>query len=242
MGKIRKLLGQKQEKPPACKFCGTYLVEEGDLPTCPQCGYVAARGSYVFNLTGKEEGRPQPEEDLPPAAPGSLSNKSEKSEAPSVAVELVDEAGEDLEVEAEEKLEPEPSGFSLNPAALRELLAKQPGLLEPGLGLATDQKGQLIRAGFSTAVGSIDLLARDKSGTFVVVMVPDTGDEAGVMPGILQRIGWVRKHLGQGKRPVRGIILLERPPEAPDYSAAAVAGMVAFKTYRVAVSFEDVEV
>ena len=226
MGKISKLFGQKQEEAPACKFCGTYLVEEGDLPTCPQCGYVAGNGSYVFNLTGKEGGRLQPEEDLPP----------------SVAVELVDEAAEASEVETEETPEPEPSGFSLNAAALRELLAKQPGLLEPGLGLVTDQNGRLIRAGFSTPVGPIDLLTRDQSGTFVVVMVPDTGDGPGAMPAILQRIGWVRKHLGQGKRPVRGIILLDRLPEAPDYGAAAVAGTVAFKTYRVAVNFEDVNV
>lgn len=226
MGNMRKLFGQKQEEPPACKLCGTYLVEEGDLPTCPQCGYVAGSGSYVFNLTGKEGGRRQPEEDLPA----------------SVAVELRDDPGEEPAVETEETLEPEPSGFSLDAAALRELLATQPGLLEPGLGLATDQKGRSIRAGFSTAVGPIDLLTRDKSGTLVVVMVPDTGDGAGVMPAILQRIGWVRKHLGQGKRPVRGIVLLERLPEVPDYGAAAVAGTVAFKTYRVAVSFEDVKV
>lgn len=226
MGKMRKLFGQKQEEAPACKLCGTYLVEEGDLPTCPQCGYVAGSGSYVFNLTGKEAEKLQTEEDLPPP----------------VVVELIDEAGEESKVETEEMLEPEPSSFSLDALALRELVAKQPGLLEPGLGLATDQKGRQIRAGFSTAVGPIDLLTRDNSGTLVVVMVPDTGDGAGVMPAILQRIGWVRKHVGQGKRPVRGIVLLERPPEVLDYGAAAVAGTVAFKTYRVAVSFEDVKV
>jgi hypothetical protein len=59
------------------------------------------------------------------------------------------------------------------------------------------------------------------------------------VPATLQRIGWVRKHLGKGK--VRGIILVEQAPENLSYTASAMAGTITFKTYRVAVTFEDVE-
>jgi len=40
---------------------------------------------------------------------------------------------------------------------------------------------------------------------------------------------------------VRGIVLIEGVPEKLSYAAAAVADTLAFKTYRMAVRFEDVE-
>lgn len=132
--------------------------------------------------------------------------------------------------------------FNLDAAALRKLLARQPEILEPGLSVLTDDKGKPIGAGFSTGVGSIDLLARDSSGTLVVVRVGERGQGEELVSETLQRIGWVRKHLAKGKQNVRGVVLVEQAPENLSYTASAVAGTISFKTFSVAVTFENVEI
>jgi hypothetical protein len=40
---------------------------------------------------------------------------------------------------------------------------------------------------------------------------------------------------------VRGLVLLPPMPEDLSYAAAAVAGTVSFRTYRMALSFEELE-
>jgi RecB family endonuclease NucS len=132
--------------------------------------------------------------------------------------------------------------FALDPPGLRKLLGRQPELLEPGLSVFTDGRGIPVGAGYSTRVGEIDLLARDTSGALVVVRVADREGGEELVAETLQRIGWVRKHLGKGKQKTRGIILVEHAPENLSYTAAGVAGMITFKTYRIAVTFQDVEI
>ena len=131
--------------------------------------------------------------------------------------------------------------FALDAAGLRRLLARQPDLLEAGLGVLADDKGKPVGVGYATPVGDIDLLARDGSGILVVVRVADRGVGEELIAETLQRIGWVRKHLGKGKQKVRGIVLVEHAPDNLSYTASAVAGTITFKTYRVAVAFDDVE-
>jgi RecB family endonuclease NucS len=130
--------------------------------------------------------------------------------------------------------------FALDPAGLRKLLAKQPDILEPGLTVFTD-KGKPVGVGYASGVGVIDVLAKDRKGAFVVVKVAERGQGEELVAATLQRIGWVRKHLGKNKETVRGIILVEQAPENLSYTASAMAGTITFKTYRIAVTFEDVE-
>ena len=59
---------------------------------------------------------------------------------------------------------------------------------------------------------------------------------------VLERIGWVRKHVGNDQQRVRGIVLCERAPEKLGYAASAVADTIRFKTYRVALTFEDLAI
>ncbi len=129
-----------------------------------------------------------------------------------------------------------------DPAGLRTLLIEQPDALESGLDLYRNDNGTPVGAEYSTGVGDIDLLATDSEGGLVVVMISekDQGDE--LVAEVLKRIGWVRKHLGEEDQRVRGIVLCEDPPESLSYAAAAVADTVSFKTYRVALTFEDLEV
>ncbi len=129
-----------------------------------------------------------------------------------------------------------------DPAGLRTLLIEQPDALEPGLNLYCNDDGTPVGADYSTGVGDIDLLATDSEGGLVVVMISERNQGDELVAEVLKRIGWVRKHLGAEDQRVRGIVLCEDPPDSLSYAAAAVADTVSFKTYRVALTFEDLEV
>jgi hypothetical protein len=134
------------------------------------------------------------------------------------------------------------SPFALDAAGLRGLLAEQPEVLEAGLAILRDDDGNSVGASYRTPVGEIDLLATDAEGDFVVITILDKDHGEELVAEVLKRLGWVRKHLGEGEgKKVRGIVLCDEPPESLSYTAAAVADTVAFKTYKVALSFEDLE-
>ena len=67
----------------------------------------------------------------------------------------------------------------------------------------------------------------------------DEDPQSDLIASVLQRVGWVHKHLGKDGRGVRAIVLTQPLPEDLQYAAAAVAGTITFKTYRVALSFDD---
>ena len=129
-----------------------------------------------------------------------------------------------------------------DPATLRGMLALEPGMLEEGLSVYEEKRGQPVGAGFATDVGEIDLLARDPSGSLVVVMVADPDDDADLVGPMLQRVGWVGKHIAKKKNEaVRGLILVDETPPDLGYAAAAVAGTISVKTYRFTLAFDDIE-
>jgi hypothetical protein len=128
-----------------------------------------------------------------------------------------------------------------DPAGLRAMLADQPELLEPGLSVYKSEKGTPLGARYTSAVGEIDLLATDADGGLVVVMVVEPHEGPELIAGVLQRIGWVRKHLSGRSQSVRGIVLMDHARDSVAYAAAAVAGTVAFKTYQVALTFDDLQ-
>jgi hypothetical protein len=128
---------------------------------------------------------------------------------------------------------------SLRPEDVRRMLVQQPDLIEPGLEIYSED-GEMVGVGYSTAVGEIDLLARDDSGCWVVIAVaePDEGKE--LVGDLLQRMGWVRRHLGKSGQEVRGMVLLDALPDDLGYAAAAVADTVEFKMYQLALTLEAV--
>lgn len=128
------------------------------------------------------------------------------------------------------------------PARIRRMLAEAPERLEAGLRAYTDKKGAAVGVDFTTPVGEIDLLALDQRGAFVVVLVAEVGQEADLAAQMLQRMGWVQKHLVSGKQTVRGFILASNVPESLLYAGAALPGGVTIVTYRMALTFEPVEV
>lgn len=127
------------------------------------------------------------------------------------------------------------------PEQVKALLSDQPGLLETGLGLYADDDGDAMGVDFPTPVGSIDLLARDRKGGFVVVHVPDPDEVADSVSAMLRRMGWVRKHLADDGGEVRGVVVLDQLPEELVYAAAGAGGSISFKSCRLSLSFHDLE-
>ncbi|MBW2543405.1 MAG: DUF91 domain-containing protein [Deltaproteobacteria bacterium] len=141
---------------------------------------------------------------------------------------------------------PKPGGgapsFDLSPDGIRDLLIAHPELIEEGLTIHTEDGGRAIGGRFETSVGKIDLLARDQSAGWVVVMVAEPNREKELVGEMLQLMGWVRKHLSTKGQEVRGIVLVDSVPEDLGYAAAAVADTVEFNRYRVGVTLEKVDV
>jgi RecB family endonuclease NucS len=134
------------------------------------------------------------------------------------------------------------SSSSLGRDEVLTLVAEQPELIESGLRVHSDRKGEAVGAGFATDVGEIDLLARDSAGGWVLIVVAEEDSEKELVAELLQLMGWVRKHLGKKGQEVRAIVLLDSVPEDLGYAAAAVADSLEFKRYRLALTFEPVEV
>ncbi|HEX9813530.1 MAG TPA: endonuclease NucS domain-containing protein [Myxococcota bacterium] len=132
--------------------------------------------------------------------------------------------------------------FDLSPDGIRDLLIAHPELIEEGLTAHTKGGGAASGARFETSVGKIDLLARDQSSGWVVVMVAEPAQGKELVGDMLQLMGWVRKHLSSEGQEVRGIVLVDSVPEDLGYAAAAVAGTVEFTRYRVGLTLEKVDV
>jgi hypothetical protein len=129
----------------------------------------------------------------------------------------------------------------LDAGQLRHLIAERPELLEAGLYVHEDEKGRPVGARFDTEVGEIDVLARGAEDEWVVVMIAADGAGPELVPDVLRRLGFVRKHLADSEAAVRGIVLVDQLDEDLGYAAMAVSDTVAFKTWRVALTFESLE-
>ena len=212
-----------------CKLCNTRLGE--NVRFCPNCGNDAG------SLSG-QAARPKA-----PRGMARLPIRARK--AGGVELELARPADPNElsgPVRATPRAVAGPALLSPEPSAVREMLAGRAELLEPGLRVHSDSQGKPVGIDFSTEVGEVDLLARDAAGNYVVVMIAERGQGEDSIPEVLQRIGWVRKHLATGSEKVRGMLLLDQPPESLSYAAAAVSDTIAFKTYRMTLCFEDLQI
>jgi hypothetical protein len=129
----------------------------------------------------------------------------------------------------------------LDAGQLRHLIAERPELLEAGLYVHEDEKGRQVGVRFETEVGEIDVLARGAEDEWVVVMIAADGAGPELVPDVLHRLGFVRKHLADSDEAVRGIVLVDQLDDDLGYAATAVSDTVAFKTWRVALTFEPLE-
>ena len=137
---------------------------------------------------------------------------------------------------------PRPAGNVVLPVEaeqVRHLVIERPEVLEVGLAVHLDDEGIAVGAGLPTDVGEIDLLARSGAGDWVVVMVvPDACDQETAIAGMIQRLGWVRKHLSERQERVRGIVLAGWTSSELVYAAAALNDSVSFLGWRLSLEFE----
>ncbi len=214
-----------------CKLCNT-RISAGER-TCPNCGADVRGMSGSHPAPRRSSGRLPPS----PRAPGEGDAELELDEVASRSASPISGPASGATPD------PTSAGLPMGPAGLRSLLANQPELLEPGLRVYRDEAGTPAGVDYATGVGTIDLLATDGRGNLVAVMVSEKGRaEEDLVAEVLQRIGWLRKHLCEARQQVRAIVLVEEPPASLPYAAAAVADTVSFKTFRVALVFEDVEI
>jgi hypothetical protein len=93
---------------------------------------------------------------------------------------------------------------------LRDYLAKNLNLVEPGLSLYSDERGAGVE--YRVDNGRIDILARDKLGNFLVLELKVSEGRNKTLGQILYYMGWVDRELAKGKK-VRGAIIAKEVPE-----------------------------
>jgi hypothetical protein len=242
-----------------CKACNTRLGANDRF--CPNCGRTASAGTSLSGAQPLVDDRPTPGETVTlPPAPGSMATgvdeldvtesvelgKTPQPAPPPRPAAPAARSARTVSPPPKARTTPPPgpaapSLFSLRPEELRARITEKPEMVERGLAVYRDPgSGKPTGVGFATEIGDVDLLAVDEAGALVVVMVTEraAGDP---VPAVLERVGWVAKHVARPGQAVRAIALLEPPAPALGYSARAVAETVAFKTWRVAVAVEDVE-
>ncbi len=228
-----------------CKVCNTRM-SPGER-TCPNCGNDAGPGA---SFSRKPKTRALPKRKLPqrntPTDEIELELNEVTNEPPGSTPPPRPAAGGAAKRKAAPKRKPSAGSaplFEPDPDGLRILLGEQPQALEEGLTVFRDRDGDTVGSAFASPVGRIDLLAKDAEGDLVVVTIMEKGRGDELVAEMLKRLGWVRKHLAEadGLR-VRGIVLCDEPPDDLSYTAAAVADTVTFKTYRVALTFDDIEI
>lgn len=233
-----------------CKVCNTRVPRQN--ASCPNCGSPVPREPLAAESVGSatlpeiEFAAPEPEPVNDPADVASEAADSLEldEEVPEIEHDFSsnEEAKEDEPVSqpATRVASMQPLG-TLDTSGVRRMLVERPEMLEADLSVYTSEKGTPLGAGYTSGVGEIDLLARDGAGDLVVVMVAEPREGADIISVMLQRIGWVRKHLSRNARPVRGVVLLDEMREDLSYAASAVSDTIVFKTYRIALAFEDIE-
>ena len=118
----------------------------------------------------------------------------------------------------------EQNGFAAE-AHLRDYLARNLDVIETGLQLFVDENGT-AGVEYITDIGRIDLLAVDKKEGLLVIELKVARGPDEVCGQIMRYVGWVKRHLANGK-PVRGLIIARHISERIRYALADVPNVTA---------------
>lgn len=140
----------------------------------------------------------------------------------------------------EESDAPEERGLFALESHLRDYLAKNISKLtstDSPLSMYISQDG---RDGieFQTDVGPIDILATDRLGNFVVIELKLGRGPDSALGQILRYMGWIDKHLANGKG-VKGIIIASEIPKKLKYAASQTPN-VALMEYALSFVVNDI--
>jgi len=122
-------------------------------------------------------------------------------------------------------------------ADLRDFLARNLTVLEPGLRLYADGNRSGIE--FPIDRGHIDILAVDKNDKFVVVELKLSHGRNKALGQLMYYMGWVDEHLGRS--PCRGVIVAGDISDELVTALRRVPGVSLFR-YRISMSVEAVPV
>lgn len=101
-------------------------------------------------------------------------------------------------------------------------LISNPDVIEEGL--------ELIENQYSTSVGFIDILCKEKNGNFVVIELKRGKSSDKVVAQIQRYMAWVIENLA-GNQPVRGIIVVKEYDEKLEYALKGSKFPIAIKTF-----------
>jgi RecB family endonuclease NucS len=132
---------------------------------------------------------------------------------------------------------PEGGGGFAAEDQLRDYLAMHLEAIEEGLQIYVDDYGN-SGVEYDTPVGRIDLLAEDRSGHLLVIELKVGRSPDAAVGQLLRYMGWVRRHLADG-RPIRGLIIAQHASDRLRYAVAELPD-VAVKDYRIHITLNDV--
>lgn len=122
---------------------------------------------------------------------------------------------------------------------LRDYMAKYMGKLNGVSNLTLYRDNGRDGVEFQTDVGPIDILASDSEGNFVVFELKLTKGPDACLGQILRYMGWVEKHLANGKK-VNGIIVASEIPKKLRYAVTQVPS-VSLLEYSLSFSIKPVQ-
>lgn len=94
---------------------------------------------------------------------------------------------------------------------------------------------------YTTDVGIIDILAKDKEGNFVVLELKRAETRYAVVGQILNYMTWVEDNLVSGKEKVKGIIIVGKADSTLRSAVRQVKDKVVIKEYSIKMTLIDVE-
>lgn len=116
---------------------------------------------------------------------------------------------------------------------LREFLVANWAKTELGGHLDIYEDDQDPAVEYTTDVGRIDILAREKTtGAWVVIELKKGRDSDKVVGQLLRYMGWVKKHRAKSGENVKGVIITSDPDERIKYAISVTQG-ITFFSYRL---------
>jgi hypothetical protein len=122
---------------------------------------------------------------------------------------------------------------------LRDYLAKNLGLIEPGLTLYDDEGISGVE--FPTGSRFIDILALDRDKNYVVIELKVSRGYDRTVGQLLRYLGWIEQHHAEPGRTVRGVIVAKEISEDLRLACRRVSGIRLFE-YALSVTLKPVSV
>jgi hypothetical protein len=122
---------------------------------------------------------------------------------------------------------------------LRNYLAKNLSLIEPGLSLYEDEEDGIRGIQFPVGGRFIDILAVSSKGDLVVIELKVSRGHERVVGQLARYLGWVRKNLADAGQKVRGVIVARQISQDLELACSELPHVRLFE-YQLSVSLEPV--